>query len=84
MRGKPILPPMKILGIIVLLAGGALLYQGINRQNSLVGEAATATTNVAKSVDGGTRTPQHVIYIVSGGILMAVGVILAFRSSSPR
>jgi hypothetical protein len=73
---------MKIIGIIVLLLGAGLLYEGINRQNSLVGQAATAGTNVANAVDGGTRTPQHVTYIVCGGILMAVGVVLAFRSSS--
>ncbi len=73
---------MKIIGIIILLLGAGLLYQGINRQNSFVGEAATAGTNVANAVDGGGRTPQHVTYIVGGGLLMAVGVVLAFRSSS--
>jgi hypothetical protein len=73
---------MKIIGILLLLAGAAFLYEGINRQNSLVGHAATATANVENSVDGGTHTPLHVTYIVVGGVLMAVGVVLAFRSST--
>ena len=81
MSGSFPLLGMKIIGIILLLAGAALLYQGINRQNSLVGQAATAGTTVENAVDGGNHTPLHVTYIVGGSVLMAVGVILAFRSS---
>jgi hypothetical protein len=75
---------MKIIGILALIVGAALLFQGISRKDSFAGHAATAATDMANSVDGGSRTPLHVTYIVSGGILMAVGAFAAFRiPSSP-
>ncbi len=75
-------PPMKILGLIILILGAVLLFQGISRKDSLVGHTATVTTDVANSIDGGARTPLHVTYIVGGGALMAVGAFFAFRKSS--
>jgi hypothetical protein len=75
---------VKFIGIAIFLAGAVLLYEGISRQNSVVGQAATAATDVANSVDGGTRTPLHVTYIVGGGALMAVGAFLSFRSNPNR
>jgi hypothetical protein len=73
---------MKILGLIILILGAVLLFQGISRKDSLVGHVATASTDVANSVDGGSRTPLHVTYIVGGGVLMVVGAFFAFRKSS--
>ena len=73
---------MKILGLIILILGAVLLFQGISRKDSLVGHVATASTDVANSVDGGSRTPLHVTYIVGGGVLIAVGAFLSFRRSA--
>jgi len=37
---------------------------------------------VANSVDGGTRTPKHVIYMVSGGVLAIIGIGVMMRKPS--
>jgi uncharacterized membrane protein len=69
----------KILGIVLIIVGGFLLYSGLNRQDSLAGKADAAGTSIANSVDGGTRTPTHTIYIVSGAALAVVGLMVAAR-----
>jgi drug/metabolite transporter (DMT)-like permease len=73
----------KILGIIIIILGGYLFTIGLNRQDSLVGHADSAATSVANSVDGGTRTPKHTGYMVAGGALVLVGVVISFRRSKP-
>jgi hypothetical protein len=73
-----------LIGIVLILAGIALFFQGLNRKDSLAGQAATAGTSIANSVDGGTRTPKHVGYMVGGGALVLVGiVVMARRGSRP-
>ena len=68
-----------IIGIVLIIAGIALFLQGLNRKDSLAGQAATAGTSIANSVDGGARTPKHVGYMVGGGALVVVGVVLMAR-----
>jgi hypothetical protein len=63
-----------IIGIVLIIAGIALFFQGLNRKDSLAGRAATAGTQIANSVDGGARTPRHVGYMVGGGVLVLVGI----------
>ena len=60
-----------IIGIVLIIAGIALFFQGLNRKDSLAGQAAEAGTSIANSIDGGTRTPKHVGYMVGGGAAMA-------------
>lgn len=64
----------KIIGIVLLLVGGALIYQGLSRKDSVVGAASEVGTDVANAVDGGGRIPKHVYYIIGGGVIAAVGV----------
>lgn len=73
-----------LLAIVLIVIGGVVFFQGLNRKNSLAGEAAEVGTNIANSVDGGARTPQHVIYMIGGGALVLVGIGLAVRRSGPR
>ena len=68
-----------IIGIVLIIAGIALFLQGFNRKDSLAGQAATAGTSIANSIDGGARTPKHVGYMVGGGALVVVGVVLMAR-----
>ena len=68
-----------IIGIVLIIAGIALFFQGFNRKDSLVGRASEAGTSIANSVDGGTRTPKHVIYMVGGGALVLVGIVAMSR-----
>ncbi|MDO8540459.1 MAG: DUF3185 family protein [Opitutaceae bacterium] len=76
---------MKTLLAIVLIAAGAILfYQGLNRKNSFAGEAAEATTSIANQIDGGARTPRHVVTMVAGGALVLIGIGLAVGGRSRR
>ena len=63
-----------IIGLILIVAGVALFFQGLNRKDSLVGQADTTGTKIANTIDGGTRTPKHVGYMVGGGVLVLVGI----------
>ncbi|HZZ57947.1 MAG TPA: DUF3185 family protein [Opitutaceae bacterium] len=72
----------KIIGIVLIVIGGFLIYKGVNRQDSLVGKVNSASDSVANSVDGGTRTPTHTVWIVGGSVLAVVGLVVAARRSS--
>jgi hypothetical protein len=63
-----------ILGLILIVAGVALFFQGLNRKDTLAGALDKAGTNIANSVDGGARTPKHVGYMVGGGALFIAGI----------
>jgi len=63
-----------ILGLICIIAGIALFFAGLNRKDSLAGQAATTGTSIANSIDGGVRTPRHVGFMVGGGALVLVGI----------
>jgi hypothetical protein len=73
-----------IIGLVLIGVGAFLFVEGVNRKDSLAGAAASAGTNIANKIDGGVRTPQHVIYMVGGGALALVGAAILFRRSSGR
>ncbi|HEY9249671.1 MAG TPA: DUF3185 family protein [Rariglobus sp.] len=64
----------KIIGIILIVVGGFLIYKGAVRKDSLAGGLAETGAEVANKVDGGARVPQHYYYLIGGGILAAVGI----------
>ena len=72
----------KILGLVLVIAGGALLFQGFSRRNSLVGDVAEVSARVANKVDGGTRIPSHAYYIGGGALLVLAGAGVALRKST--
>jgi len=72
-----------LLGIILIVAGGILFFQGLNRKDSLAGEAAEFGTSIVNSIDGGARTPRHVGYMVGGGVLVLVGIAVMAKRSRP-
>ena len=71
-----------IIGLVLIVAGIALFFQGLNRKDSLVGRAAEAGTSIANTIDGGARTPKHVGYMVGGGVLVLVGIVVMSRRGS--
>jgi hypothetical protein len=64
----------KIIGIVLLLVGGALIYQGMQRKDSLVGAASEVGSDIANAVDGDARIPKHYYYIGGGALLVALGL----------
>ena len=68
-----------IIGIVLIALGVFLFVQGLNRKDSVVGTAATAGTSVANAVDGGTRQPKHVMYMVGGGVVAIIGLGVMLR-----
>ena len=46
-----------IIGIVLIIAGGIIFFQGLSRKDSLAGQAASAGTNIANAVDGGAGGP---------------------------
>ncbi len=64
----------KIIGIILILVGGFLIYKGAMRKDSLAGGLAETSSEVANKIDGGSRVPNHYYYLIGGGILVAVGI----------
>jgi hypothetical protein len=64
----------KIIGIILIVVGGFLIYKGAMRKDSLAGGLAETGAEVANKVDGGARIPNHYYYLIGGGILVAVGI----------
>jgi hypothetical protein len=72
-----------ILGLILIVAGIALFFQGLNRKDSVAGQLDRAGTSIANTVDGGTRTPKHVGFMVGGGALVIAGIAL-MATRGPR
>ena len=72
----------RIIGIVLLVVGIVLFSQGLSRKDSLVGQTSEVGTSVANKVDGGARTPKHIIYMVGGGVLVLAGAGMTFRRSS--
>ena len=74
-----------IIGLVLILGGIALFVAGLNRKDSLAGQAASATTQVANAVDGGVRTTRHMTYMIGGGVLAVVGIaVMASGRRGPR
>jgi hypothetical protein len=63
----------KSLGLLLVVVGGVLIYQGVSRKDSLVGDVATLGTKVANRIDGGSRVPGHAYYIAGGTALVLAG-----------
>jgi hypothetical protein len=72
-----------IIAFVLIIAGVGLFFQGINRKDSIAGQAASAGTSIANAVDGGARQPKHILMMVAGGALVLVGIGVAARRSPP-
>jgi hypothetical protein len=72
-----------IIGIVLIVAGAIIFFQGLNRKDSLAGRAASAGTEIANAVDGGVRTPRHVGYMVAGGVLVLAGIGVIAKRTPP-
>lgn len=72
-----------ILGLILIVAGIALFFQGMNRKDSVAGQLDRAGTSIANTVDGGARTTKHVGLMVGGGVMVVAGIALMAARRRP-
>lgn len=71
----------KLIGIILVLIGGFLVYQGVERKDSVAGAMSEAGSDIANAVDGKGRIPEHYYYIIGGGVVAVAGLGVALRGS---
>ena len=71
--------PLKIVGIILIIAGGYLCYVGNQHRNSLAGGVETASVKLANKLDGKDRVADHTWYFVGGGALVVIGAFSLMR-----
>lgn len=69
----------KIIGIVLILLGGFLIYQGAERKDSVAGVASEVGSDVANAVDGKGRVPKHYFYMIGGGVIAAFGIGMMVR-----
>lgn len=60
--------PGKLIGLVLLAAGGVMLYFGVNATESPVDEISRTLT--------GRYSDETMIYLVGGGAAAVVGLIL--------
>ena len=73
-------PRMKPVIAIILIAGGIfLIVLGNRRSDSIAGMVDDTTTDIANKVDGGTRVSEQVWYYIGGGALIAAGCVSLMR-----
>jgi hypothetical protein len=61
----------KIIGLVLLVVGVAMLYFGYQRYNSVGSEVVRAL--------GGTPTNETMILLIGGGVVLVIGLVLAVR-----
>lgn len=73
-----------IIALVLIAAGGWLVYSGYQMQESASGALDSFSNKVASSVDGKARVSQHVWYYVGGGAcaLAGLGVLVALRKKA--
>lgn len=72
-----------ILAIILIVAGVGVFFSGLNRRDTIAGQADAVGSNIANTVDGGARQPKHVVMMVVGGAMVILGIGLAMRRTPP-
>lgn len=69
----------KIIAILLILAGGWLIYTGYAQADSMAGRTKTALVELKNEIDGKGRTPKQYAYYGSGALLVALGAVLLLR-----
>jgi hypothetical protein len=71
----------KIIGLVLIIIGAYVCYQGSQRRDSLAGNLDTASAKIANQVSGDGHVPDHTWYFVGGGVLIVVGAFCLLRPS---
>lgn len=61
----------KILGLVLIVAGGLLIFFGFNQTQSPLGEMGEALT--------GSYSDQTMQYLIGGAVALVVGAFLAYK-----
>jgi hypothetical protein len=68
-----------LFALLLLTAGGVLLYLGYERRESLAGAAETFGHEIASAFDGEPRVAEHTWYFAGGGALVVAGLAVLLR-----
>lgn len=74
---------IRFLGVVLLALGAYLIFVGVNREHSFAGKVSTAENHVSNAVTGQNQQPTHTVEIISGCVLVIVGLGIAVRRPSP-
>lgn len=69
----------KIIGIVLILGGGWLVYTGHSRAESIAGKAESGVVQLQNEIDGKSRVAEHVWFYAGGGVLIVAGAWLVLR-----
>ncbi len=72
----------RIIGILLILVGGWLIYRGHSEAESLAGKTRTTITDVKNSIDGKGRIATQYWYYGAGAVLIGAGVVTGLRRRS--
>jgi len=63
----------KIVALILLMAGGGLIWHGFQVRDSLKGKAQDVSSDVQKSLSGDVKITDATWFMIGGGVLVVVG-----------
>ncbi|HUG09703.1 MAG TPA: DUF3185 family protein [Opitutaceae bacterium] len=69
----------KLLGIVLIVGGGWLVYTGYNRSESIAGKTEEGLADLKNEIDGKARVADHVWYYAGGALLIVVGGAMVMR-----
>ncbi len=72
----------RVIGTVLILTGGWLLYSGYRQADSLAGRTRTTITDLKNSVDGKSRVPPQYWYYGGGVLLIGAGLMIGLRRQS--
>ena len=69
----------KIIGVLLVLIGGWLVYSGYNRAESIAGKTEEGLADLKNEIDGKTRVADHFWYYAGGALLVIAGGAMVLR-----
>ena len=69
----------KIIALVLIIAGVALIYTGVQRKDSFAGTSERVGKQIAAKVDGDPHVTNATVYIVGGSVAALIGVGMMFR-----
>jgi hypothetical protein len=69
----------RVVGIVLIVIGGWLIYTGYRQADSLAGRTKTTLVDVKNSIDGKGRVARQYWYYGGGALLVVAGAAIGLR-----